>query len=162
VDFLEDGETADCNQLQQINYNAQASNVLLSSLDKDESDRVDGLEKASEIWETLRLVHEGSRPIRKDKVEMLEGQLDRFVMLDDETPQEMYNCMKLMFNKVKAYGSKRWTYKLMAKRLLRAYTIRDTTLVLIIRSNLHHTKMKSEDIPGRIINHELPLKKLDM
>jgi hypothetical protein len=47
--FLEDGETPDYNQLQQIHYNAQASNVLLSSLDKDEYDHVDGLEKASEI-----------------------------------------------------------------------------------------------------------------
>jgi hypothetical protein len=45
---------------------------------------------------------------------MLEGQLDRFVMLDDETSQEMYNRMKLMVNKVRAYGSKKWTNKLMA------------------------------------------------
>jgi hypothetical protein len=157
VDFSEDGETPDYNQLQQIHYNAQASNVSLSSLDKDEYDRVDGLEKASEIWETLRLVHEGSRPVREAKVEMLEGQLDRLVMLDDETPQEMYNCMKLMVNKVKAYESKRWTHKLMAQRLLKAYTVRDTTLVLIIRSDPNHTKMKLEDILGRIINHELLL-----
>jgi hypothetical protein len=60
---------------------------------------------------------------------MLEGQLDRFVMLDDETPQEMYNHMKHLVNKVRAYGSKRWTNRLMVKRLLRAYTIRDTTRV---------------------------------
>jgi hypothetical protein len=131
--------------------------VLLSSLDKDKYDRVDGLEKASEIWETLRLFHEGSRPVHKAKVEMLEGQLDRFVMLNDETPQEMYNCMKLMVNKVKAYGSKRWIHKLMAQKLLRAYTIRDTTLVSIIRSDPNHTKMKPKDIFGRIINHELLL-----
>jgi hypothetical protein len=66
---------------------------------------------------------------------MLEGQLDRFVMLDDETPQEMYNRMKLMVNKVRGYGSRRWTNKLMVQRLLRAYTIRDTTLVSIIRGD---------------------------
>jgi hypothetical protein len=107
VDFPEEGETPDYNQLQQIHYNAQGSNVLPSSLDKDEYDCVDGLEKASEIWETLRLFHEGSRPVRKAKIEMLEGQLDRFVMLDNKTPQEMYNHMKLMVNKVRAYGSKK-------------------------------------------------------
>jgi hypothetical protein len=66
---------------------------------------------------------------------MLKGQLDQFVMLDDETSQEMYNRMKLMVNKVRAYGSKKWTSKLMAQRLLRAYTIRDTTIVSIIRSD---------------------------
>jgi hypothetical protein len=88
---------------------------------------------------------------------MLEGQLDRFVMLDEETPQEIYNCMKLMINKVRAYGSKRWTNKLIGQRLLRAYTKRDTNLVSIIRSDPNHTKMKSDDIIARITNHELLL-----
>jgi hypothetical protein len=38
VEFLEEGKTLDYNQLQQIHYNAQAANVLLSSLEKDEYD----------------------------------------------------------------------------------------------------------------------------
>jgi hypothetical protein len=72
VDFPKQGETPNYNQLQQIHYNAQVSNVLISSLEKDEYDRVVGLENASEIWETLRLFHEGSRSVHKAKVEMLE------------------------------------------------------------------------------------------
>jgi hypothetical protein len=76
VEFLEEGERSNYNQLQQIHYNTQASNVLLSSLEKDEYDRVDGLEKASKIWETFWMFHEGSRPVHKAEVEMLEGQLD--------------------------------------------------------------------------------------
>jgi hypothetical protein len=56
---------------------------------REEYDRVDGLEKANEMFETLRVFHEGTKPIQKANIEMLEGQLDRFVMLDDETPQEM-------------------------------------------------------------------------
>jgi hypothetical protein len=160
VDFLEEGETHDYNQLQQIHYNTQASNVLLTSLEKDEYDWVDGLEKASEIWETLWVFHEGTRPVWKAKIEMLEGQLDRFVMLDDETPQKIYNRMKLMVNKVKAYGSKRWTNKLMVQRLLGAYMTRDTTLVSIIRGDPKLKRMTPDDVLARIINHELLLKKV--
>jgi hypothetical protein len=78
-------------------------------------------------------------------------------MLDDETPQEMYNRMKLMVNKVRAYGSKRWTNKLMVKRLLRVYTIRDTTLVIIIRGDPNLRRMTPEDVLARIINHDLLL-----
>jgi hypothetical protein len=126
-------------------------------MEKDEYDQVDGLEKASEIWETLRVFHEGSQPVHKAKIEMLEGQLDRFVMLDDETPQEMYNHMKLMVNKVRAYGSKKWTNKLTAQRLIRAYTIRDTTLVSIIRGDPNLKRMTPEDVLVRIINDELLL-----
>jgi hypothetical protein len=87
---------------------------------------------------------------------MLEGQLDRFVMLDDET-HEMYNRMKLMVNKTRAYGSKKWTNKIIAQRLLRAYTIRDTALVSIIISGPNLKRMTPKDILARIINHELIL-----
>jgi hypothetical protein len=79
-------------------------------------------------------------------------------MLDDETPQEMYNHMKPMVNKVRSYGSKRWTNRLMVKTQLRAYMIRDTTLVSIIRGgdpNLR--RMALEDVLARIIHHELLL-----
>jgi hypothetical protein len=44
--------------------------------------------------------------VRMAKIEMLEGQLNRFVMFDDETPQDMFNQLKKMINKVKALGSK--------------------------------------------------------
>jgi hypothetical protein len=82
--------------------------VLLSSLEKEEYDRVDGLEKASEIWETLQVFHECTKPVRNAKIKMLEGQLDCFVILDDETPQEMYNHLKRLVNKVRACGPKKW------------------------------------------------------
>jgi hypothetical protein len=65
--------------------------------------------------------------------------------------------MKLMVNKVRAYGSKRWTNRLMVKKLLRAYTIRDTTLVSIIRGDPNHRRMTLDDVLARIVNHELLL-----
>jgi hypothetical protein len=86
VEFPKPKETLSYDQLQQIHYNAQDVNVLLSTLEKDEYDRVDGLEKAKEIWDTLKVFHQGTRPMRKAKVQILKGQLDRFVMLDDESP----------------------------------------------------------------------------
>jgi hypothetical protein len=47
--ILEEDEELGYEKLQQIHCNAQASSVLLSSLDKDEFDRVNGLEKAKDI-----------------------------------------------------------------------------------------------------------------
>jgi hypothetical protein len=34
----------------------------------------------------LQRAHEGTNPIKKAKRQLIEGQLDRFVMLDDEDP----------------------------------------------------------------------------
>jgi hypothetical protein len=37
------------------------------------------------------MAHDGSKHMRKAKVEMLEGQLNRFIIFDDETPKDMSN-----------------------------------------------------------------------
>jgi hypothetical protein len=57
----------DFEQLQQIYHNAQATYVLLSSLEKDEFDKVNDLEKAKDIWDTLQKSHEGAKPMKKAK-----------------------------------------------------------------------------------------------
>jgi hypothetical protein len=76
-------------------------------VNKEEFNRVDGLDLAKDIWDTFRMAHEGSKPVRMAKIEMLKGQLNRFIMFDDETPQDMFNRLKKMINKAKALGSKK-------------------------------------------------------
>jgi hypothetical protein len=104
---LEDDEEPTPKQLQKIHRNAQAIIILNSSVDKKESNRVDGLEEAKDVWTTHRMAHEGSNPMRNAKIDMLEEQLNRFVMFDDETPQDMFNLLKKLINKAKALGSKK-------------------------------------------------------
>jgi hypothetical protein len=86
VHFPDKDEEPDFEQLQQIHRNAQSHSILLSSLKKDEFDRVNGLEKAKDIWDTLQRAHKGTKPMKKAKRQLIEGQLDRFIMLDDEDP----------------------------------------------------------------------------
>jgi hypothetical protein len=49
VEFNDENEEPSYEQLQQIHRNAQASLILLSSLEKDEFDRVNGLKTTKEI-----------------------------------------------------------------------------------------------------------------
>jgi hypothetical protein len=58
-------------------------------MDKEEFNHVDGLDFAKYVWITLRMAYEGSKPLRMEKIEMLEGQHNRFIIFDDETPQDM-------------------------------------------------------------------------
>jgi hypothetical protein len=37
------------------------------------------------------MAHEGSKPVRNAKFEMLEGQFNSFIIYDDEMPHEMFN-----------------------------------------------------------------------
>jgi hypothetical protein len=68
---------------------------------------VDDLDVTKDMWTTLQMAHEGSKPVRKAKIEMLEGQLNRFNMFDDESPQDIFNQLKKMANKANALGSKK-------------------------------------------------------
>jgi hypothetical protein len=109
--------------------------VLLSSLEKDEFDRVNGLEKAKDIWDTHQGAHEGTKPMKKAKRQLIEGQLGRFVMLDDESPHEMYNWLKKFVNKVRYYGSRRWGDRRVIDRMLRAYAVKDTMVISLIQQD---------------------------
>jgi hypothetical protein len=155
VDFLEEDEEPRFEQLQEIHRNAQATSVLLSSLEKDEFDRVNDVEMVKNIWDTIQRVHEGTKTVKKVKMQFIEGQLDRFVMLDDESPQEIFNWLKRLVNKVRAYGSRRWSDRRMIERMLRAYAIKDTMVISLIQQDPIFKRMTLDDVLGKIINHEV-------
>jgi hypothetical protein len=155
VDFLNDDEQPTPDQLQKIYRNAKTISILNSSIDKEEFNYVDGLDVAKDIWTTLRMAHEGSKPVRKVKVEMLEGQLNRFIMYDDKTPHEMFNRLKKLVNKARALGSKKWIDHMLTKRLMMAYTPINYNVVAFIHQDSAYKKMTSDDVLGRIMNHEM-------
>jgi hypothetical protein len=76
-------------------------------------------------------------------------------MIDDEDPQEMYNQLKKLVNKVRAYDSKRWGDRRVIGRILWAYAIKDTMVISLIQLDPTFKRMTPDDVPGKIINHEM-------
>jgi hypothetical protein len=161
VDFLNDGEEPTPKQLQKNHRNAQAITIHSSSVDKEEFNRVDGLEEAKDVWTTLQMVHEGLKPVRKTKIDMLEGQLNRFVMFDNETTQDMFNRLKKLVNKAKALGSKKWTDHILTEHMMRAYLPMNYNMVALIRQDPAYKRMSSDDMLGRIMNHEIYIEEVN-
>jgi hypothetical protein len=102
-------------------------------VDKEEFNRVDGLEEAKNVWTTLRMAYEGSNPMRNAKIDMLEGQLNRFVKFNDENHQDMFNHLKKLINKAKDLGSKKWTDRMLTEHMMRDYTPMNYNVVVLIR-----------------------------
>jgi hypothetical protein len=113
------------------------------------------LEVAKVVWTTVQMAHEGSKPMRKAKVEVLEGQLNYFIMYDDEMPLEMFNRLKKLVNKARALGSKNSTDHMLMERLMMAYTPMNYNVVTFICQDPTYKKMTSDDVLGRIMNHEM-------
>jgi hypothetical protein len=85
-----------------------------------EYDKVDGLKSAKEVWDTLFINHEGTKQVREGRIRALESELNRFVIKDDEYPQDMYNRWNKIINKSKSLGRRE-----VVDKILSAYMARD-------------------------------------
>jgi hypothetical protein len=86
---------------------------------------------------------------------MLEGQLNHFIMYDDETPHEVFNRVKKLVNKARALGSRKWTDRILTERLMITYTLMNYNVVALICQDPAYKKMTSDDVLGRIMNNEM-------
>jgi hypothetical protein len=102
-------EDYDEDEVAQIeHFNSQATTILLTSLSREEYNKVQGLKSAKEIWDVLKTAHEGDEVTKITKREMIEGELGRFMLNQGEDPQAMYNRLKTLVNQVRNLVSSKW------------------------------------------------------
>src|SRR5687767_9840222 len=143
---------------EQIHKNAQATTVLLASLCRDEYHKVSGLDNAKQIWDTLKISHEGNDATLLTKMELVEGELGRIAMIRGEEPTQTYNRLKTLINKIRGYGSTRWTNHDVVRLMLRSFIVLDPHLVNNIRENPRYTKMTPEEIHGKFVSGRMMIK----
>jgi hypothetical protein len=85
------------------------------------------------------------------KMELVEGELGRFAMIRGEEPMQTYNRLKTLVNKIRSYGSTRWTDHDVVRLMLRSFTLIDPHLVNLIRENPRYTNMTPEEILGKFV-----------
>jgi hypothetical protein len=94
------------------------------------------------------------------KMELVEGELGRFAMIRGEEPTQTYNRLKTLVNKIRSYGSTRWTDHDVVRLMLRSFTVIDPHLVNLIRENHRYTKMTSEEILGKFVSGRMMVKEV--
>jgi hypothetical protein len=126
----------DSDEADQIrHFNSQATTILLTSLCREEYNKVQGLKTAKEIWDVLKTAHEGDEVTKITKRETIEGELGRFILNQGEEPQGMYNWLKTLVNQVRNLGSTKWDDHEMVKVILRSLIFRNPTQVQLIRGD---------------------------
>jgi hypothetical protein len=76
-------------------------------------------------------------------------------MYGDRTHYEMFKRLKKLVNKARALGSKKWSDRMLTERLMMAYTPMNYNVVALIHQDPTYKKMTSDDVLGRIMNHEM-------
>jgi hypothetical protein len=139
-------------------FNSQATYILLASLCQEEYNKVQGLKNAKEIWDVLKIAHEGDEVTKITKQETIEGELGRFILNKGEEPQAMYNRLKTMVNQVRNLGSTKWDDHEMVKVILRSLVFRNPTQVQLIRGDPRYKKMSPEEVIDKFVSFELMIK----
>jgi hypothetical protein len=119
---------------------------------------VDGQRSAKEVWDTLFSNHKGRKQVREGRIRALECELNRFVIKENETPQDMYNRLNKIINKIKSLGSTRWGKREVVDNILSAYMARDVQLPTLIREKRGFHKFTPADVIGRIEEHLITVK----
>jgi hypothetical protein len=152
-------EDYDSDEAAQIrHFNSQATSILLASLCREEYNNVQGLKNAKEIWDVLKMAHEGDKVTKITKRETIEGELGRFVLNKGEDSQAMYNRLKTMVNQVCNLGSTKWDDHAMVKVILRSLVFRNPTQVQLIRGDPRYKQMSLEEVIGKFVSFELMIK----
>jgi hypothetical protein len=125
---------------------------------RDEYNKVSGLDNGKQIWDTLKISHEGNDATIITKMELVEGELGRFAMIRGEESTQTCNRLKNLVNKIRSYGSMRWTDHDVVRLMLRSFTVIDPHLVNLISENPRYTKMTPEEILGKFVSGRMMVK----
>jgi hypothetical protein len=152
-------EDYDSDEAAQIrHFNSQATSILLASLCREEYNKVQGLKSAKEIWEVLKMAHEGDKVTKITKRETIEGELGRFIHNKGEEPQAMYNRLKTMVNQVRNLGSTKWDDHETVKVILRSLIFCNPTQVQLICGDPRYKQMSPEEVIDKFLSFELMIK----
>jgi hypothetical protein len=121
-------EDYDSDEVAQI-WHFNSTTILLSSLSREEYNKVQGLKSAKEIWDVLKTADEGDEVTKITKRETIEGELGRFMLHQEEEPQAMYNWLKTLVNQVCNLGSAKWDDHEMVKVIIRSLVFLNPTQV---------------------------------
>jgi hypothetical protein len=152
-------EDYDADEVAQIqHFNSQVTTILLTSLSREEYNKVQGLKSAKEIWDVLKTAHEGDEVTKITKMETIKGELGRFMLNQGEEPQAMYNRLKTLVNQVRNLGSTKWDDHEMVKVILRPLVFLKPTQVQLIRGDPRYKLMSPEEVIGKFVSFELMIK----
>jgi hypothetical protein len=152
-------EDYDSDEVAQIrHFNSQATSILLTSLCREEYNKVQGLKNAKGIWDVLKMVHEGDEVTKITKRETIEGELGRFILNKGEESQAMYNRLKTMANQVHNLRSTKWDDHEIVMVILRSLVFRNPTKVQLIRVDPRYKQMSPEEVIGKFVSFELMIK----
>jgi len=107
----------DSDDYRKMEKNARAKKLMYFGLGLDEYTRISECESAKEIWNAVRVAHEGTKQVKQSRIELLMRKYELFEISDKGTVMDMYTQFTHITNEPESLGKSFVTEELVRKIL---------------------------------------------
>jgi hypothetical protein len=93
--------------------------------------------------------------VRRANIDLLMARLNRFVIVDGEGPQEMFDRLMTLVGKIRGYGGDELDDHKVVKVMLEAYSPRNETVVTLIRDKKRLEHFTPNDVLERLLTFDM-------
>jgi len=96
---------------EKVLLNSKAQLFLTCDLSREEYDRVEECTTAKEIWEALKIHHEGTSHVKEERIDMGVKKFETFEMKENETIDAMFARLTIIVNELRSLGKTYTTHE---------------------------------------------------
>src|SRR6266542_96297 len=138
-----------------VKANAKAKNLLYGAMTKEIFNRICSCTTSHDIWTALELIHEGSKSVRNDRYDGLIKKFNNFVMNRNERVNDMYSCLNVLIEEIKALNVKKITDEDVVRKIISIPPRLEYQIIATLLRQEELENMTPADVLGRIAAHEL-------
>jgi len=136
--------------------NSKAQLFLQCSLTMEESERIYECNRAKEIWDTLKIHHEGTIHVKETRIDIGVQKFKIFEMSEEENIDEMYSRFTYIVNELRLLG-KIYSPHDIIRKILRCLPNIWRPIVTAITQAKDLNSLALEDLIGTLRTHEVLL-----
>jgi len=136
--------------------NFKAKLFLTMALSREEYDRVQECKNTKEIWDTLKIHHEGTSHVKETRIDIGVRKFELFEMKETENIDEMYGRFTIIMNELRSL-EKDFTVHERVRKILRCLPKSWRHIVTAITEAKDLKKLRLEDLIGSLKAHEVLL-----
>ncbi|KAA3480362.1 UBN2 domain-containing protein [Gossypium australe] len=142
--------------MRSIELNAKAMHTLFCALGSDEYSRVSSCSNTMEIWDKLKVTHEGTSQMKKSKIRILTLNYETFKIKSKEDIKTMYDPFTIIINGLKSYG-KIYPNEEVVRKMLRNLPKSWKAKVTAIEETKNLETLTLDELNGSLLTHEMRL-----
>ncbi|XP_025679169.1 uncharacterized protein [Arachis hypogaea] len=147
----EDSEWTD--EEKKVELNAKAINLMHCAISFEEFRKVSRCKTAKEIWDKLRLTHEGTKQVRETRIDMLMKEYEMFSMKEDESIDQMFERFSIIINNLDAMG-RNYSEETLVRKILRSLTKKWEVKSTAISERNDLIKITFDELRGKLLAYE--------